>query len=269
MYRKLQLREAALLFLFAGCVSAAPLTYAVTDSKQFGTLDLSSGNFTQISSTADVLYGIVGVSGGFDALTSNGILVSINPSTGAETTIGDTTLGSNTNTFDSFAGTLYAIGVNGELYSINPATAALTTVGSTGIAPLNASDAYYTSLTGFNGSLYYTLEDVTTSVGPDLYKVNPATGASQFIGSTAGYLDASLYYNGVFYGLSSTDDPQGARIFSINPTSGQGSLLGDISGNATTVYGVTVVPEPATVVLLGAGLAALYFRSRPSLAARE
>lgn len=77
------------------CASADSLVYVVTDSQQFGTVDLSTGAFRQIGAdtSGQQFYLVPGPNGSLLSLTATGNLESINPATGATSVIGATGLG--------------------------------------------------------------------------------------------------------------------------------------------------------------------------------
>ena len=246
-------------FALMGSAWAAPIVYAVSDSQQFGTFDLGTGAFSQIGSTPDLLYGIVYTSAGLQGLTADGRLVNINSSNGALTTVGNTGLGVSTNVITGLNNNLYTLATNGNLYTINASTGAPTLVGSTGLPTIDPNnDDWNASLTSINGSLYYTIQNLSTNFGPSLYRINPGTGAAQLVGSTQGDLNAAVFAGGVYYATSS------ASVFSINAGTGAATTLSPIGAGVTPLYGLASVPEPGSLVLMGAGLASLLVARRMS-----
>jgi len=81
--------------LFAVSANADSFAYVVTDSQQFGTVDLNSGAFRQIGSdTPEQQFNLVaGPNGSLLSLTASGNLEAINTATGGTTIIGPTGLG--------------------------------------------------------------------------------------------------------------------------------------------------------------------------------
>src|ERR1700721_16246 len=97
--------------LFTVSARADSLAYVVTDSDQFGTLNLSSGAFHQIGTdTPGQQFNLVpGPNGSLLSLTLSGNLESINTASGATTVIGASGLGAfNVGSFAECGGTLYA-----------------------------------------------------------------------------------------------------------------------------------------------------------------
>ena len=60
-----------------GLANAVPILYGVTDSGQFGTLNLNTNSFSLISTLGFVPYGLVPAPNGFFTLTSTGEFASI------------------------------------------------------------------------------------------------------------------------------------------------------------------------------------------------
>ena len=81
-----------LTLVLSAAAGAGPIVYVTTYTGQFGTLNPTTGAFTQIGpSTADPLNGLVaGPNGNLLGVSFSGNLVSINPATGATSVIGAT-----------------------------------------------------------------------------------------------------------------------------------------------------------------------------------
>ena len=116
---------------FAASLMAAhadPMAYMGTDTKEFGIIDLTTGAFTSLGTTgSQILAGMAVADGdlfGTAYHTASGALYSINPTTGALTSIGNSSV--DIDDFGSTTSGLYAIGVDGDLYSLNSSTGAAT-----------------------------------------------------------------------------------------------------------------------------------------------
>lgn len=149
--------------LFAASASAGSLVYVVTDSQQFGTVDLNTGAFHQIGSdTPGQQFNLVpGPNGSLYSLTLSGNLESINTATGATTVIGATGFGAfNVGDLAEVGGMLYATDGNNNLYTVNATTGAAHLIGPTGIpafaAPPTLGDE---SLYAVGGKLYETFDN--------------------------------------------------------------------------------------------------------------
>jgi hypothetical protein len=164
---------------------------------------------------APVLYGATGLSD-TDTLPSSN-LYTINPDTGATTSVGSIGTAITGLAVDGTSGTLYGVtagvqlaGTARQLLTINPATGASTVVGSLGVNEIE--DIAFSPL----GQLYGWNE-----TGDDLYRINKATGAVEKVGESGlgvTFGDGlSFDRNGQLWGMLDGDF---GHIFAINPTSG-------------------------------------------------
>jgi hypothetical protein len=265
------------LILCTASASAGPLVYAVstnynTFTAQFGTMDLTTGTFSQIGpAIADPLEGLMpGPNGKLLSLSLSGNLDSVNPATGAVSVIGATGLGDLAGVAAEFNGTVYATDLYNNFYSVNTTTGVASLIGPTGlpicpslISPVEVSDeALFTA----NGKLYATFDGInlmnsTLVDSPELYQINPVTGVATLVGPTALGLDAAVQINGTVYGLDfGYAGPN--TVLSLNLASGSTTFLNDyvsspVAGgvNSFDVVGVSPTPEPASIALVGIGIA--------------
>ncbi len=193
------MKASSLLGLVAAAVLASTAAPAATIAtvfydNRFGTVDSSTGAYTQISTLPVNKAAGIAVDKGIyyvEDLADN--LLAVNPVTGAAQVLGNT--GQNLD-FVVFAGGnqgLYGIDYQSNLYSFNPKNGAATLVGPTGLAPNNGYDD--TSLSFDGSSLLYT-------AGPaghvdQLYRINIATGLATSLGATGvTAIAGSAFFNG-------------------------------------------------------------------------
>lgn len=229
---------AASLALVPGARAATPgsKVYVVTLTGEFGTVDLSTGEFHQIGpNTPESLGSLVWLNGTLYSLSTGGNnygdLVSINPSTGQVTDIGPTGLG-----FDAFAlgavnGNLYMTDLNvgggtQNLYSVDPTTGLATLIGATGVradvdAPFTIINNSWLvlcdeTITGVNGKLYITYDEVSFDLNREdstyldeealipaaLYQVDPSTLATTAGKPTSLNVDAVVQAGGNTYAFA-------------------------------------------------------------------
>jgi outer membrane protein assembly factor BamB len=255
------------LTLFAASASAGPLVYVVTFAGQFGSADATTGAFTQIgATTSDPLGGLVsGPNGSLLGVSYGGNLDSVNPATGAVSVIGFTGLGPALATAPLatgvFNGTVYETDGSNNLYTINTTTGAASLLGATGLpqcpSVTDPDDIADEAIFAAGGKLYITFDGfnfITNAVvdAPELYQINPATGAAALIGPTAFGLDAALQVNGTVYGFTAAN-----TVLSLNVANGSTSFVTNYDSNALDITGAAATPEPASFGLAALGIAAI------------
>ena len=240
---------------------ADTLAYAATDT-DFGTLDLNTGMFHDISSLPTTFAGLADVNGNlYGAELYGGNLYKINPTTGAAASLGSNSVGYYD--FGSTTTGLYALDENGNLFSINATNGAVIK----DIGNLNLGTLGIGALSDNSGMLYL-LNAPSTSVNvSSLYSINTANASVSLISSsvTGNEFAALLATNNTLYGVSDSIYTIGAT----NGAEGAGVAVSNLSGAA--IYGLapdplTPVPLPRSVVLLLSGVAlfvAIGRRRRP------
>ena len=217
------------LFLLSPPIAQAQSTiYAMTQSGVYGTLNLSNGTFTQISTPGFEPAGIAGLGANMFAANYPGsTLYEINPINGNFVTIGNGTA-----SYYDFGGTttgLYAVGTDQNLYSVNAASGASTLIGPTGLG-----SGGYQSLSGGGAQLYTA---VPGNNGDELlYVVNTTTGAATEIGDMGLQDDVSSigFANGTLYGA----DING-NYYTVNTSTGAATLIGN---SGQDLWGLGIPP---------------------------
>jgi hypothetical protein len=273
----------AALLLSSSSATAASVVYVVNDNSQFGTLNLTTGSFTQIGpATPEGETGLVpGPNGSLLTLTYSGKLDSINPATGATTVIGPTGLADCTtptspcgptsaSTLGYLNEKIYATDFQNNLYSVNPATGAATLIGKTGIPavpavpfsmnPDGSFNFYDEGIVGADGKLFATFDAAsfnpatsanTPITAPELYEIDPSSGLATLIGPTALGLDSMVELNGTFYAFSGVSN----QVMTIDLESGSTSIVGNIDPSAGVIAGAaSPVPEPRSAALVAVGI---------------
>jgi hypothetical protein len=214
--------------LRASPANNGPFVYVVTVNNLFGTVDLSTGAFHQVGPpTPGPMTNLVWFNGSLLSITADGSLGKINPATGEVTVIGPIVLPGSEIPFDlgGVGGKLFVTDFDGNIYSVNPATGGATFLRASGISPdlglpftpglqhpswINLCDE---SLYSVGGYLYATHDSfeidpsprdstyltIDTHVPPELYRIDPSTGAATLLAPTDLHLAASVEVNGSFY----------------------------------------------------------------------
>jgi len=253
------------LLLLAFIAKADSIAYEVASSRDFGTVDLNTGAYTEIGNTPNLPVIGLGELGSTLYTVSNyggATLYSVNTATGNFTAIGNGLDAGPSASFSLFGSTttgLYAVSGNGGydadyLYSLNPITGVATQIGLTVPGSAQAGAA---SLSNGGASLYL-------SDGSYLYLINPATGGYTLIGNSSPFeSNASTFENGTLYG---TGDSPCCSFYSLNTSTASATFVSNETNGPTgglvvalapAGASVPAVPEPASFALLGAGILVL------------
>ncbi len=228
----------------AGSVAKADDTaYMATGGGAFGTIDLTTGVFTQLGLSKYPVMGlaVIGTTlygAGQGDNNQIGQLYSVDPANGLLTAIGQPT-GIQYTGFGSLNNTLYAIdntSANPNLYSIDSSTGAATKIGPLIYAfPL----AGYWSLSNNSTALYFQLNST-------LYTLNTTTGQASPVGPMGGGIQvgAIVEVNGTLY--AGQDSPQPPlRIITLNKSTGAVTVGPNVTNspgsNASYIYGLAPI----------------------------
>ncbi|MCX7113095.1 MAG: PEP-CTERM sorting domain-containing protein [Proteobacteria bacterium] len=231
-------------------------------SSQFGTFDLQTRAYSQITaSTTQTLSGLAASNGQLYATSNaNPALLYTLSDTGTLAAVGGTGRLISGLAFNA-SGTLYADDkTNSSLGTLNPSTGAYANIGSISPTSVNSNGVLAFS----NGVLYAVITN-----GPNikvLASLNLASGAATQIGPDAQYVGMILFdAQNVLYGISISKN-----LYSINTSTAALTNLGAITGsnlpgnfNAAVAAPTTSdVPEPATLGLFAIGGLALRWRGK-------
>jgi len=230
---------AATLLASAPSARASVLAYE-SSSSDFGMIDLTTGQYTFIGNTGQVLAGLGNYGGALYAgvNTSTGFY-QVNPANGSLTFIGDG--GVPIVATGSTTGGVYELGFNDNLYSVNLTNGALTLIGNTGI-PI----ASPTGMSANGPNLYINSQS-------NLYLVNTSTGNASLVGSTSpAQFGTMVYIDGMYYAGAATGSP--FDIFTFDPNTAD--VTSSLDSNSPLFWGLApaVTPLPATLPLFATGL---------------
>ncbi len=274
--------------LLAASASAGSIVYVINGSQQLGTIDLATGAFQSVGPDPNVIaplgyFGLAaGPSGSLETFLYNGDVVSIDPATGVAADIGPSGLGDCTtpgvspcgpnsaNDIGGLAGKIYATDYQNNFYGLNPLTGTATLIGPTGIPlfvpgfnPDGTVTFYDESIFGTPEGLYMTFDsfefDLNTFtngsvvVAPELYRINVSTGAATAIGPTDLGIGAVVGVNGTYYAFDNIT----SQIESLNLANGNTTFVSNFDPEAGVIQGAAATPEPASIALMGIGIAAI------------
>ncbi len=271
--------------LFAVFAFGDPVVYVVTQNQQlgeqlFGTADLVKGRFNQIGPAVPIgEVGLVsGPSGTLLTIDYAGNLDSINPGNGALTVIGATGLGANIAAFGQLGGKLYSTDLNGNFYGVNASSGAAHLIGGTNFPvipfvpgtpnPDGTINIYNETLFGAGGKLYATLDAdvfdprvpiITPAVNPELYQIDPNSGAATPVNPTESLITSALDIKGTVYGFAGNALAQ-SHSLTLNVANGNTTFVTNVDPAAGLIFGAVPVPEPTSLVLAGLGIGAITIR---------
>jgi len=246
----------------------------------FGTLNLLTGNFTQISSLGGALINDIAyspTSGTLLGIQNSSTLLSFNTTTGGMTTLGTLSVsGLESIAFRPSDGLLFGA-TQSALYTIDPATGQATLVGNYGAA-YNLGNNGQNIRFNSDGNLYLS----NTSADTDIYRINTQTGSAMLVGQVFGVPNLVLENGGNYmYGVSvAVGAPGGTQpellSFDLNSfVDGGTNSDGSIHNIGVTMVGaganmlvnfnfsgqvdapVAAVPEPSTTAMILMGCGAL------------
>jgi hypothetical protein len=265
MTSKFQLPIAGLLMALAVGPASAGGIYSVFYDDRFGTIDNSTGAFTQISTLPIAqAAGISYDNGKLFVQSVQNELIEVDPVSGAASVIGGAGLPLTSVGFAGGLTGLFEVDYLSNLYSISPDTGTATLVGATGLAANNGS--WDTSLSDDGTNLYFTAG--AGGAIDQLYEINITTGIATDLGSTGvSGIAGSAIVNGdlelfQYHWSGSTDyvysAPLGSTNFMAGPVLGTqivdgGTMLSSVD-NASEG---SDTPEPYSFLLFGSGLIGL------------
>jgi hypothetical protein len=261
------------LLIALGVVPAfADQVDSVFYDSRFGTIDSSTGVFTQISTLPIAQSGGIAYDDGtLFAQSIQSELILIDPVSGASSVIGNSGLQLSSVGFAGGLNGLFEVDYQSNLYSIDPNSGTASLIGATGLAANNGG--WDTSLSDTGTNLYFTAGGAGSN--DELYEINPTTGVATDLGNTGvhsiagsaivdGNLELFQYNAGTNYIYSA---PLGSIDFTAGPVlSAQivdgGTVIATPVGDSADSLSAS---EPMSSLLLGSGLLALGLRARKKI----
>jgi hypothetical protein len=267
----MNLRVAALL-LFQTVLPAAAARAGSIDvifyDNRFGTVDSSTGAYTQISTLPlSESAGIAAGPGDFYVEDMNSNLLTVDPLTGAATLVGSSGLNLAALVFGGGSNGLFEIDASSNLYAISSTTGKATLIGATGLSS-NLQSWADTSLSDDGTSLLLTVGK--PGAGDELYRINIATGVATDLGNTGVTgVAGSAFINGyldLFQYNQPTDRIYSAPDGSLDFTPGAALGAQIIDGGATLLTTDNAeapsTPEPGTLLLAASAITLDLWRRR-------
>jgi uncharacterized repeat protein (TIGR03803 family) len=200
--------------------------YAITEAGVFGTLNLTTGAFTELGNSGVTLAGLAALGGGvYGGLYEGSTLYQVNPSNGNLTGIGAASF--NYADFGSTTSSLYgtSFASNGHnLYSINAVNGSATLIGPIGLP------ACYCAMSSGGSTLYFASD---TGSGSVLYSLNTATGAATPIGNTGvNDIDSMIVTSGVLYA-----NTEAGALYTLSTSTGTATF---VSNTGVDLWGMAL-----------------------------
>jgi PEP-CTERM motif len=233
------MKRALLIFAALACSSgvfADTVAWDATGNNLFGSLDLTTGAFNEVSNLGFTPAGLGQIGSTIYTANSGGMsLYSIDTQTGAVKSIGTSSI--SYYAFGSTTSGLYMVDTVGGLWNINPTTGTSTLIGSTHL--LMGSNTV--GLSAGSNNLYIAL-------GSNIYIINTTTGNASFLGNSGSTdFGALVSVSGTVY-ASTIVSPN--AIYNFNPMNGI-STFATLSSASDYSYGLApIVPEPSSFALL-------------------
>src|ERR1700693_3715807 len=225
------------LFSFASAQATIYVTADNGTTNLFGTLDITTGQFTQINTTTPLFYAMTTGPGGqiYGADLNSGRLFKISPS-GGTTPFGSVTAP------DAFYGLAYSA-ASGNFFAdnLNSTNVTLYSIAGDGNSSSSFVPGTLSPIPGIfppgnlpfgpGGKLYYNYSgDQINATNSQLYTVNTSTGVLPPVGTGLGSTILTMFSDaGTLYGID-TFDTSGLGIFSINTTTGLATQISTVTG---------------------------------------
>jgi hypothetical protein len=227
----------SVLLVTATASAQRPTAYVGLGNDLFGTVDLTTGAYTQTANLG-VLFSGIGVGPGgslYGGKFQGSTLYQINPATGTLTTVGTSSI--SYYDFGSTTSGVYGLDENLNLYFVNPTTAATTLIGPTG---LHLPSGFWIGASSGSNTLYFTMARMNS---PELlYSINTDTGVATEIGNTGvANLGAIVFENGALYAGSGASGT--FSIYTLDPSTGLATFVTTTNSGAFWGLAPSVFPS--------------------------